>query len=56
MTTGDKGKNLINSSSYRYDLNQMEKTRGNTEEANALLDKWTNECELIKTEYPYFNN
>lgn len=35
---------------------QMELTRGNTEEANALLDKWNNECDLIKQEYPYFNN
>ena len=50
MTTGDKGKNLINSSSYRYDLNQMEKTRGNIDEANELLLTWTSECELIKTE------
>lgn len=35
---------------------QMELTRGNVEEANILLDKWTNECSLIKQEYPYFNN
>ena len=35
---------------------QMENTRGNIEEANRLLSLWNNECEVIKNEFPYFNN
>ena len=35
---------------------QMELSRNNISEANELLVEWTNTCNIIKQEYPYFNN
>lgn len=35
---------------------QMELSRNNINEANELLVEWTNTCNIIKQEYPYFNN